>query len=529
MSSEQRGQRGSKVRSRCKCKYKIRWFYSKGSFLVLVWVLLSTLTVALSVRTAQELITNRYYPDWLAAIPATVSVLVILPLGWLAHTKFGVYNAIKCGIILLFLSTFLLSFFSLFLDYDCVKNHQYIAGTVFCIIGLLHLIGAAIFIVSLLQLGLDQMPDASSSNITSFVAWLLFCIFTSIWTSDFLFNSYWNCPKDAGQYHTSDIQLWSLIPVLSMSLVVVTDFLFAKKWLIIEPKSSQTQKIVYQVLKFAWKHKAPLNRSALTYWEEDIPSRMDLGKSRYGGPFTTEQVEDVKIVLRLLALSLPLWVLAFSVSYGSVTYTDPFTTIFSSLTSCNLSMLNSITYRNEWWALIMIVLFEFVIYPIFRDRLPSILKRIGIIAFFNFALKILFLTLSLCNTEKFKLLWGIICVFYYASTGINISLLSSAVLELVCAQAPYNTRGFFTGYFIVFVIYLGSAGASFSNNLSVFCTNCNNLLIMFGIKVCISLFGFVVYCLLAHWYKRRVRDEEYCTQRVVEEVYDRYLSLRAGN
>ena len=90
-----------------------------------------------------------------------------------------------------------------------------------------------------------------------------------------------------------------------MSVLCCSLFLLAPKWLIIEPNyCPQSLKIIYQVLKFAAKHKAPLNRSALTYWEEDVPSRMDLGKSRYGGPFTTEQVEDVKSILRLFAMSL---------------------------------------------------------------------------------------------------------------------------------------------------------------------------------------------------------------------------------
>ena len=65
------------------------------------------------------------------------------------------------------------------------------------------------------------------------------------------------------------------------------------------PKVANSLKTIYQVLKFAAKHKAPLGRSALTYWEEDIPLRIDLGKSRYGGPFTTEQVEDVKTLFHL--------------------------------------------------------------------------------------------------------------------------------------------------------------------------------------------------------------------------------------
>ena len=65
------------------------------------------------------------------------------------------------------------------------------------------------------------------------------------------------------------------------------------------------------MLKFAAKHKAPVNRSALTYWEEDIPSRVDLGKSKYGGPFTTEQVEDVKTFLKLLVVSVPFFSLYY--------------------------------------------------------------------------------------------------------------------------------------------------------------------------------------------------------------------------
>ncbi len=54
----------------------------------------------------------------------------------------------------------------------------------------------------------------------------------------------------------------------------------------------------------------------------------------------------------------------------------------------------------------------------------------------------------------------------------------------------------------------------------------NIILSIYGVRVGISLLGFILYCLLACWYKRRVRDEEYNSHRVVEEVYDRYLSAQ---
>ena len=37
-----------------------------------------------------------------------------------------------------------------------------------------------------------------------------------------------------------------------------------------------------------------------------------------------------------------------------------------------------------------------------------------------------------------------------------------------------------------------------------------------------------MFCVVARWYKMRVRDEDYSTQRVVEEVYDRYLTAAAA-
>ena len=44
----------------------------------------------------------------------------------------------------------------------------------------------------------------------------------------------------------------------------------------------------------------PRNR---TYWENNYPSRLELGKEKYGGPFREEDVEGgVMTVLRLLPM-----------------------------------------------------------------------------------------------------------------------------------------------------------------------------------------------------------------------------------
>ena len=48
----------------------------------------------------------------------------------------------------------------------------------------------------------------------------------------------------------------------------------------------------YQICRQENKH--PRCRSAFTYCEDELPSHLDLGKHKYGEPFTTEQVEDSK-------------------------------------------------------------------------------------------------------------------------------------------------------------------------------------------------------------------------------------------
>ena len=88
---------------------------------------------------------------------------------------------------------------------------------------------------------------------------------------------------------------------LSCTLSILSDCCFSH-WLVKEPVTSNPLKLIYQVLKYAVKNKYPQLRSAFTYWEDKPYSRIDLGKNKYGGLFTIEQVEDVKTFFRILTV-----------------------------------------------------------------------------------------------------------------------------------------------------------------------------------------------------------------------------------
>ena len=98
-----------------------------------------------------------------------------------------------------------------------------------------------------------------------------------------------------------------LIPVTIAVTAVIIKFHTTKKHFYIQKAGLNPFKNIYKVLKYSWKHKVPEHRSAFTYWEEDIPCRIDLGKNKYGGPFTNEEVEDTKTFLRILPLLLCLF------------------------------------------------------------------------------------------------------------------------------------------------------------------------------------------------------------------------------
>ncbi len=160
-------------RNGCKCKYRVRWFYSKGAFLVLVWVmLLSIACISMFHVFHHQRDVNFVLPKWLSAIPIVFGLLGAVFSGWLADAKLGNYRVTKCSFVLLFLVTLLSSAITL------VPG---ITHYVYCIGGSLFLVAGVACFVTSLQLGLDQMPDASSSNITSFIAWFGFSIYAGVW------------------------------------------------------------------------------------------------------------------------------------------------------------------------------------------------------------------------------------------------------------------------------------------------------------------------------------------------------------
>ncbi len=89
-------------------KYKLRYFYSKAAFLVLVWIML----VASSMTFLYRMFTKPggiqiplHYKDQTLLLKPMIAFVPIA--GWLADVQYGNFKVFRFGVLLLFVSTVL--------------------------------------------------------------------------------------------------------------------------------------------------------------------------------------------------------------------------------------------------------------------------------------------------------------------------------------------------------------------------------------------------------------------------------------
>ena len=120
-----------------KCKYRVRWFSSKGAFLVLLWTLLAGIHSSLLVYlVTDEFHLVTYDPSATInrslMIPLILIMFVSAPLsGWLADAKFGNYKVFRVGAVLLFISAVMFCLFMIMKEL-ILEGSQVLKWTLVC-------------------------------------------------------------------------------------------------------------------------------------------------------------------------------------------------------------------------------------------------------------------------------------------------------------------------------------------------------------------------------------------------------------
>ena len=146
---------------------------TKAAALVLLWTLCFSIALWSDALLIFHLYTEglsknqRTTADILLMVLPSLILLPALPLsGWLADSRFGNFKVFRAGCVLMFLGSVLLCVCTL-----VVKNLQVpvVSGKLLVSISLLCSLAGSACLVTVFQLGLDQMPDASSAGIISYI------------------------------------------------------------------------------------------------------------------------------------------------------------------------------------------------------------------------------------------------------------------------------------------------------------------------------------------------------------------------
>ncbi len=480
--------------------------------------------------------------------------MIVDPLsGLLADIKFGRYKVIILSLTFVTLSFFILCFAGFLLYIETVMDVvESLAG----ISALLVLLGSSGFRANAVQFGLDQLLDSPSKTLSHFI-WVY------VWSANFgemlmkILSSLIICHK--GLQHYLSITLPAAILVFTGLLLLLLTCC-KSRWFYCERKTHNPYKMIYHVLKFVAKNKHPLKRSSLTFCGDEIPSRIDFAKKKYGGPFTTEEVEDIKTFLKIF---LTLF-MASCIYYYTIPGNIMLNIYSVHLGNSKSPRLNPHCYSD--WVLIqsgnLRYLVTFVAIPLYllvfkscvEKWLSLILQRLvaGIIVLvlFMWTVSILYgvalasaqhasclFTSEYRNTNNFtQTLQFPIEYLIVPETiaGVGWPIVNAAIFEFISAQSPHTMKGVLFGVFYFFCGFYNLLSVltvfPFTSHLVDTWTkhsrylDCGFLYYIFN-----SLVGvvFIVASMATYkCYKYRQREDKPYDHRYVEDYYSKYVYSR---
>ena len=418
--------------------------------------------------------------------------------GLLADVWIGRYKAILIGIVLCFLSWIIIGIevivYSLY-DSDTVLWSFYVIAFVF------QFCGYSSFTANIIQYNIDQLVGASANELNSVIYWHILCeqlLALFFYPLQCLFND---------KYFIMTLFLAS---GLSVSLVLVSHSFLKHK---LENLSliKNPIKLIVRVLCYARKHKYPENRSALTYWEEEAPSRLDLGKGKYGGPFSEEEVEDVKTFFRMLPLFIA--VVAYILSNDSY-----WSAIDSFLFTTCLALCDSAV---NLFSVLTMLLYLFLIRVYFYKYVPSMMSRMSLGVFI--ALLVIVSKLIVFHFESdISYVWKFLLIPQMFQ-GLSFTLVYAVSLEFIVAQSPVHMRGVMVGLW-----YACWGIGHFITTITEFPFHCQSQYICTSFyyyltKSALVFIILIVFVILAKRYKYRVRENEVNIVQIVDDHYQRYM------
>ena len=438
-----------------------------------------------------------------------------------------------------------------------------ILSTICLIIFIIGLVG---YQANFIQFGLDQLFEAPSQYLGLFIHYATWAFKAG--SLFFLILPIVVCLYV--KYRVLIVMTLQILVVLYM-IVLLLASCWKRHWFYSEPGRSNPYKTVYDIIKFVKNHKYPLRRSAFTYGDRYIPSRLDFAKNRYGGPFTTEQVENVKTFFRILLVLFAVGPV-FSMEVPESLFLFPLFSqhmidIFSFYgDSCTHDIIGKIfvfvgNVKNVTSIVFFFPVYIWIVFSLLRKKIPKLFLRlgVGIVISLLGVVSLLIIDVVGHSVNKAAITNHTQCMFQVTFTenrtslnyptlnlhwsvlippnlllGIGPLLVVATTFEFISAQSPQSMKGLLVGVFfairglfqflnsiIIIPLSLKQPWASERMLEHPPVTNCG---FVYLLLTCVSgLIGLILFSVAAKKYKYRRRDEGMFCQHDVEEIYDRYL------
>ena len=541
---------------------------SKPVILILIWTFLASVlhwifTDPSSVITPLTLF--HIYDNSSFIIGSAYVYFAILQLfypfaGYLADVRYGRKKCVISSLWSFIAGSLLVGicvlvvFCLLYLPYD--NNHKWsyaLMSVIIIFLGPPIIIGIFLFFSSIvafnanvIQFGLDQLHDSPTEHLVLYIHWYVVLSYVG---TELIKVPTSTLSSVCSLLIENFIWFTTVAGIVSIFLVVIYLFLlislclaFRKHhvWFLSDSGSRNPYKLVYKVISFAREHKNPVRRSAFTYCEDELPSRLDLGKEKYGGPFTTEQVEDVKAFLGIFKVLLalgPLFAVERSVSFLLPLFSKHLFGIFYPCSFSNEAFPSFII-------IILLVLYIVLLRPFVHSYIPGMFKRIGLgMVLMVTPIPCFFILDSIGHTAAVSNNVGSEACFLTDPYSIDLRMHRTVLLipifasttgsmifyiaayEFIYSQSPHSMKGLMIGTFFAIrgtFQLLGALVFIFPflawKSMSSF-PSCG--FVYYLVNMVVAFFGMIAYIWIARKYRNRQRDEPDNIYRYAEEYYEK--------
>ena len=324
------------------------------------------------------------------AITVGVTLLLYPAIGCLAELCFTHYRTMVCGVGSVLLAA-LFGGAVMIINYYAIEHVQ--GSNLFWLMAsppyVLLILGYGMFECGAIQFGISQFLEPSTELLKRFVHWYYWSLFAGPLVIYYMVVSVSPTIPDRTVSNTTYTQTGGLALGISVSISLLSSFLLlcvfltCKRSFNFVSSSHNPVKSIFRVLLYACRNRRPSGDGADAA-QSQAPSRIDLGKRRYGGPFSSEEVENVKVFFRILIVLVSL--VGFQLSGDTYSLGEQLQSETNSCASLPALILLGLNPNHLTFVLIVVGIptYELIIRKCLSGREPLLLRKmyIGIICSF---------------------------------------------------------------------------------------------------------------------------------------------------